>query len=93
MSAGFIATVLSMISSTGSIKPTPKTFFHSRLAITLVKRGFSGEVIQSAKDSQITGERLAEHRGGLDGVVRLRVGVLIIVRQLQHTLGSDCTLL
>jgi hypothetical protein len=48
MSAGFIATVLSMISSTGSIKPTPKTFFHRRFAMTFVKRGFSGAVIQSA---------------------------------------------
>ena len=51
MRAGFEGMVESVISSTGSMSPRPKTFFHIRLAMTVVKRGFSGLVIQSAKAS------------------------------------------
>ena len=62
--------------------------------MTLVNRGFSGEVIQSAKRSQIARERPAEHGGGLDGVFGFRVGVWVIVRQFSaRGWGSDCTLL
>jgi hypothetical protein len=48
MSCGLLGTVESVISSTGSIRPCPITFFQRRLAITKVKRGLSLELIQAA---------------------------------------------
>ena len=45
---GLVACVLSVMVSTGSISPMPMAFFHIRLAITVVKRGFSSEVSQLA---------------------------------------------
>ena len=43
-----LGTVLSVISSTGSMMPWPMSFFHRRLAMTVVKRGLSLLVIHEA---------------------------------------------
>ena len=49
ISAGFSASVVSIMSSTGSICPIPKHCFQSRLAIVSANRGLSLDVAQRAK--------------------------------------------